>query len=125
MFPNQIPLKPLVIERFNRMENKISTVRLLNDVLKNLPCGQKINKTGHQHWNHSNIGDLFATIRTYPVTVRFPTPATLVGLIVGQATGIFLVNIWMLLGLGVILALLAWGLMRSSFRKFTYEALLR
>jgi ABC-type Na+ efflux pump permease subunit len=45
-------------------------------------------------------------------------------MIVGQFTGIILINAWYLLGVGVIVAALAVVLMRRSERKYTYEILL-
>lgn len=49
----------------------------------------------------------------------------LVLLIVGQFTGVLLMSTWMFVGLGVILGLAGWILMRVAFRSFTYEELLR
>ena len=49
----------------------------------------------------------------------------LVMLIISQFTGILVLSTWMFVVLGVILALIAWGLMRVAFRKFTYEELLK
>ena len=49
----------------------------------------------------------------------------LVLLLVSQFTGILLFSAWMFAVLGVVLAVLAWVLMRTAFRKFTYEELLR
>lgn len=46
-------------------------------------------------------------------------------LVIGQVTGLFLINVWMLLGLGLVLAFFAGVLMRSSLRKLDYEALMR
>jgi len=46
-------------------------------------------------------------------------------LVVGQFAGIFLVNIWILLGLGALLAVIAWLLMNGSFQKISYESMLR
>jgi len=46
-------------------------------------------------------------------------------LIVGQFTGIILINVWYLSGLGVIIAILAAVMMRRSESKYTYEELLR
>jgi len=46
-------------------------------------------------------------------------------LIVGQFTGVILINAWILLGVGAVFAALAVILMKSSMRKFTYEILLR
>lgn len=48
----------------------------------------------------------------------------LVLLVVGQFTGILLMSVWILLGLGIFCALLAWILLRKSMRRFTYEKLL-
>lgn len=46
-------------------------------------------------------------------------------LIVGQFTGIILINTWVLLGVGAVFAVFAVILMKNSMRKFTYEILLR
>lgn len=46
-------------------------------------------------------------------------------LVVGQFSGILLINAWVLLGVGVVFAAIAFVLMRNSMRKFTYEILLR
>ncbi|MDL2257791.1 ABC transporter permease subunit [Eubacteriales bacterium OttesenSCG-928-K08] len=46
-------------------------------------------------------------------------------LIVGQFTGLLLVNIWMLLVLSILFAVLALFLMNSSFRKLDYETILK
>jgi len=46
-------------------------------------------------------------------------------LAVGQFTGIMLVNSWLLLGLGIICAVIALLAMKSSFRKFNYETLFK
>lgn len=46
-------------------------------------------------------------------------------LVVGQFTGLLLLNVWILLGLGVLCAVLAWFLLKKSMAKFTYEALLK
>ena len=45
--------------------------------------------------------------------------------IAGQFTGVFLMNVWILLGLGVICAILAWFLLQKSMGRFTYEKLLQ
>ncbi len=45
-------------------------------------------------------------------------------LVAGQFTGILLLNIWILLVLGLICALLAWLLLRKCMARFTYEMLL-
>ena len=45
-------------------------------------------------------------------------------LVAGQFTGVLLLNIWILLGLGLICALLAWLLLRKCMARFTYEMLL-
>lgn len=46
-------------------------------------------------------------------------------LIVGQFTGVLLMNVWILLGLGVVCAVLAWILLQKSMGRFTYEKLLQ
>ncbi|WP_414150875.1 ABC transporter permease [Acetobacterium carbinolicum] len=46
-------------------------------------------------------------------------------LVAGQFVGIILINIWILLGLGVLLAAIAWILMNGSFQKISYESMLR
>lgn len=46
-------------------------------------------------------------------------------LVAGQFMGIILVNIWILLGLGALLAVIAWILMNGSFQKICYESMLR
>jgi len=46
-------------------------------------------------------------------------------LAVGQFTGIMLVNVWILLALGIILAAVALLSMRGSFTRFDYETLLK
>lgn len=46
-------------------------------------------------------------------------------LVVGQFTGLLLVSIWILLALGVVLALLAAILMKGSKEKFSYESILK
>ncbi len=45
-------------------------------------------------------------------------------LLVGQFTGILFLNPWMLLGLGLLCAFLAWLLLKNSMKRFTYEMLL-
>ncbi len=46
-------------------------------------------------------------------------------LVAGQFTGILLLNIWILLGIGVICAFLAWLLLKNCMGRFTYEMLLK
>lgn len=46
-------------------------------------------------------------------------------LVVGQFTGILLVSVWVLLGLGAVCALLAWILIKKCMGRFTYEMLLK
>ena len=46
-------------------------------------------------------------------------------LIVGQFTGLILINVWLLLGLGVFLAIIAFLLIQGSVRKSNYELLLK
>lgn len=49
----------------------------------------------------------------------------IIALVIGQFTGVILVNAWLLLVLGIILAILAALLMRGAEGKFTYEKLLK
>lgn len=49
----------------------------------------------------------------------------IIALVIGQFTGIILINTWILLGVGAVLALLAVLLMRGASKKFTYEKMLR
>lgn len=49
----------------------------------------------------------------------------LVMLLISQFAGILLISTWMFVVLGVVLAVLAWVLMRVAFSKFTYEELLK
>ena len=49
----------------------------------------------------------------------------ILALVIGQFTGIILVNSWLLLGLGIVLAVLDVLLMKGAARKFTYEKLLK
>lgn len=49
----------------------------------------------------------------------------ILALVISQLTGIILVNSWILLGLGIVLAILAVLLMKGAEGKFTYEKLLR
>lgn len=49
----------------------------------------------------------------------------ILALIIGQFTGVILVNSWLLLVVGIVLALLAFLLMRGAAGKFTYEKLLK
>ncbi|MEG0271147.1 MAG: ABC transporter permease subunit [Clostridia bacterium] len=49
----------------------------------------------------------------------------IIALVIGQFTGVIMVSTWLLLGLGIVLALIAALLMKGSVRKFTYEKLLR
>jgi len=46
-------------------------------------------------------------------------------LIIGQFTGILMASSWLFATLGIILAVLAFVLMKIAFRKFTYEELLK
>jgi len=46
-------------------------------------------------------------------------------LIVGQFTGVILINTWYLLGIGTVIAILAAFLLRRTERRYTYEVLLR
>lgn len=46
-------------------------------------------------------------------------------LIVGQSTGILLINGWILLGIGVVCGIIAWLLFRGSLKNFQYEMLLK
>lgn len=49
----------------------------------------------------------------------------ILALVIGQFTGVILVNSGLLLGLGMVLAALDVLLMRGAARKFTYEKLLK
>ena len=49
----------------------------------------------------------------------------LILLIAGQFTGVLLMNVWILLGLSVVCAILAWFLLQKSMGRFTYEKLLQ
>lgn len=46
-------------------------------------------------------------------------------LVVGQFTGLFLINVRILLGVGALLAVIAWLMVSGSFRELSYEKLLR
>lgn len=46
-------------------------------------------------------------------------------LVAGQFMGLVLINIWILLGLGVLLAIIAYLLMNRSYQKISYESILR
>lgn len=45
--------------------------------------------------------------------------------VAGQFTGILLMSVWILLGLGVVCSALAWILLQKSMGRFTYEKLLQ
>lgn len=49
----------------------------------------------------------------------------LILLVAGQSAGVMLLNVWILLGLGVLCALLAWVLLQKAVGRFTYEMLLK
>ena len=49
----------------------------------------------------------------------------ILALIIGQFTGVILVNSWLLLAVGIVMALLAFLLMRGAAGNFTYEKLLK
>ena len=49
----------------------------------------------------------------------------LILLIAGQFTGVLLMNVWILLGLGIVCVALAWILLQKSMGRFTYEKLLQ
>ena len=49
----------------------------------------------------------------------------ILALVIGQFTGVILVNSGLLLGLGIVLAVLDVLLMRGASRRFTYEKLLK
>ena len=49
----------------------------------------------------------------------------LILLLVGQFAGILFMNVWILLALGLVCALLAWILLKKSMVRFTYEKLLQ
>lgn len=55
------------------------------------------------------------------VLLLFP----LLALIIGQFGGMLLINVWLLLGLGAILAVVDVLLMRGAAGRFTYEQLLK
>ena len=46
-------------------------------------------------------------------------------LVVGQFTGVLLLNVWILLGLGAVCVLLAWLLLKRCMGRFTYEILMK
>ena len=46
-------------------------------------------------------------------------------LVVGQFAGVMLLNVWILLGLSAVCAILAWVLLQKAVRGFTYEMLLK
>lgn len=46
-------------------------------------------------------------------------------IIVGQFMGVILLNIWIVLGVGIALSIIAFLLLKGSMRNFTYEALLK
>lgn len=48
----------------------------------------------------------------------------ILALVIGQFSGVILISSWILLGLGILAALLAGFIMRRAARKFTYEKLL-
>jgi len=45
--------------------------------------------------------------------------------IIGQFTGVIMINEWYLLIVGIVVAVIAWVLMKKSMEKFTYELLLK
>ena len=49
----------------------------------------------------------------------------ILALVIGQFTGILLINSWLLLGLGAVLVVLDVLLMRGAAGNFTYEKLLK
>lgn len=49
----------------------------------------------------------------------------LVLLVAGQFTGLLLISAWLLLGLGLVCALVAWLLLKRALGRFRYEALLK
>ena len=44
---------------------------------------------------------------------------------VGQFAGVMILNVWILLGLSIVCALLAWILLQRAVKRFTYEMLLK
>lgn len=46
-------------------------------------------------------------------------------LVVGQFAGVMILNVWILLGLSIVCALLAWILLQRAVKRFTYEMLLK
>lgn len=49
----------------------------------------------------------------------------ILALVIGQFTGVMLLTSWLLLGLGIVLAVLDVLFMKGAARKFTYEKLLK
>ena len=49
----------------------------------------------------------------------------LILLVAGQFSGVMLLSVWLLLGIGVLCAALAWLLLRRALGRFTYEMLLK
>lgn len=49
----------------------------------------------------------------------------IIALVIGQFSGIILINTWLLLGAGIVLAAIAVLLMKGAAEKFTYEKLLK
>lgn len=49
----------------------------------------------------------------------------IIAIVIGQFAGVIMVSTWLLLGLGIVLALIAALLLKGSVGKFTYEKLLR
>jgi len=45
-------------------------------------------------------------------------------IIVGQFTGIMIINDWFILGAGIVFGVIAYILMKRAMRNFTYESLL-
>lgn len=49
----------------------------------------------------------------------------ILALMIGQFTGVILINSWLLWGIGIVFAVAAWLLMRGIVGKFSYESLLQ
>ncbi len=79
------------------------------------------------HFMPNGLRDFDAMLRMLPTEVQRSALLVLpvIFLVAGQFIGIILINIWILLGLGALLAAIAWILMNGSFQKISYESMLR